>query len=63
MPGNDFADEAMIRVMKLAKAAGCKFTFGTDTHSLAGLDNIRMADRISELCDINEDDLMDFIRG
>lgn len=59
---NDFADEPMIRVMKLAKAAGCKFTFGTDAHSLAGLDKIRMADRITELCNINEDDVMEFVR-
>lgn len=63
MPENDFVDEAMIRVMKLAKAAGCKFTFGTDSHSLAGLDRIRMADRISEICGITEDDLMDFVRA
>lgn len=59
---NDFVDEPMIRVMKLAKAAGCKFTFGTDAHSLAGLDKIRMADRITELCDINEADVMEFVR-
>lgn len=62
MPENDFADEAMIRVMKLAKSAGCLFTFGTDSHSLAGLDKIRMADRISELCGITENDLMDFLK-
>ena len=62
MPENDFADDAMIRVMKLAKKAGCRFTFGTDSHSLAGLDKIRMGDRISELCGIEENDLMDFVR-
>ncbi len=61
-PENDFVDEPMVRVMKLAKAAGCKFTFGTDAHSLAGLDKIRMADRITELCDINEADVMEFVR-
>lgn len=59
---NDFEDEPMIRVMRLAKAAGCKFTFGTDTHSLAGLDRISRAERISELCYITENDLMDFVK-
>lgn len=61
-PKDDYADEINIRTMKLAKEAGCKFTFGTDTHSLAGLDSIRKGDRISELCGITQDDLMEFCK-
>lgn len=56
---DDYANEANIRTMKIAKDVGCKFTFGTDTHSLKGLDNIRKGDRISELVGITEADLLD----
>ena len=48
--------------MKIAKEVGCKFTFGTDTHSLKGLDNIRKGDRISELIGITEADLLDVVK-
>lgn len=59
---DDFADEPMIRVMRIARECGCTFTFGTDTHSLKGLDSIRRGDRISELCGIGEEQLAEFVR-
>ena len=61
-PENDYAEEPFIRVMKLALAAGCRFTFGTDTHSLAGLDNIRKGDDISRLVGITEADLAEIVQ-
>ncbi len=61
-PEDDWAHDPLIRVMKLAKAAGCKFTFGTDAHSLAGLDKIRRADDISRVVGITEDDLAGFVK-
>lgn len=61
-PENDWAGEPLVRVMKLAKAAGCKFTFGTDAHSLAGLDKIRRADDISRVVGITEGDLAGFVK-
>ena len=59
---DNYANEAGIRMLKLAKQAGCKFTFGTDSHSLAGLDNIRQGDVISEVCGITESDLADYVK-
>ena len=54
---NDYADEANIRTIRIARDAGCKFTFGTDTHSLKGLGSITKGERISELTGITEADL------
>lgn len=59
----DYEGEELIRVFRIALGCGCKFTFGTDTHSLKGLDDIRRADRISELIGIEEDDLAPHVRG
>ncbi|MBO7376454.1 MAG: hypothetical protein J6V01_05055, partial [Clostridia bacterium] len=59
----DYEGEELIRVFRIAKDCGCLFTFGTDTHSLKGLDDIRRADRISELIGITEDDLAPYVRG
>lgn len=61
-PENDYENEPFIRVMKLAKAAGCRFTFGTDTHSLAGLDGIRKGDDISRIVGITQADLADIVK-
>ncbi len=46
-PENGFADDPMVAVMRVAVEAGCRFAFGTDTHSVAGLDAIRKGDAIS----------------
>ncbi len=61
-PENNWAGDPMVRVMKLAKAAGCKFTFGTDSHSLKGLDEIRKANSFSDAAGITEADLPDFVK-
>ncbi|MDD7675954.1 MAG: PHP domain-containing protein [Eubacteriales bacterium] len=61
-PANDYADEPLIRVMKLALAAGCRFTFGTDSHSLAGLDSIRKGNDISRLVGITQSNLADIVK-
>lgn len=59
---NDYNDDPTVRVMRLAKAAGCRFTFGTDTHSLKGLDGIRKGDLLSDAIGITEKDLADFVK-
>lgn len=61
-PTDDYAGEANIRTMKIAKAVGCKFTFGTDSHTLAGLEKIRKGDRISEILGITQADLLDVVK-
>jgi len=62
MRDDNYAKDGAIRMLKLAKQAGCKFTFGTDSHSLAGLDAIRRGDDISDVCGITEDDLADYVK-
>lgn len=59
---NDYAEEPLIRVISLAKQAGCRFTFGTDTHSLAGLDGIRKGNDISRIVGMTEADLADIVK-
>lgn len=52
----------MLHVLKLAKEQGCRFTTGTDTHSI---ENIKCIDEINptlEALGITEADLMDFLR-
>jgi len=59
---DDYANEEHIHTFKIAKDVGVKFTFGSDSHSVAGLAGIRKGDRISELIGITENDLMDYVK-
>ena len=61
-PEDDYAEEPHVRMMKLALKAGCRFTFGTDSHSLAGLDSIRKGDDFSRVVGIGEENLADIVR-
>ena len=59
--GYDFNDEhPSVRLFKLAKQAGCKFTFGTDSHSVAGLSLINVSDSFTNACGITESDVADW---
>ncbi len=62
MPENGFMDDPMVKVMRVAKAAGCKFAFGTDSHSVKGLEAIRKGDAISEAIGITEADIIDIAK-
>ena len=61
-PENGYADDGMVAVMRIAKEAGCRFTFGTDTHSVKGLDEIRRGDAIADAIGIGRDDLAEIVR-
>lgn len=61
-PENGYADDPMAEVMRIALDAGCKFAFGTDSHSVVGLENIRKGDIISEAIGITEKHLIDLVR-
>ena len=52
----------MFRIIKLAKECGVKFTFCTDTHTVAGLANATRSARIFELAGFEKDDLHSLIR-
>ena len=46
--GLNLAENELMRIFAIAKAAGCRFTFGTDTHTVTGLETIKIA---NDVCD------------
>ena len=52
----------MLRIIKLAKECGVKFTFCTDTHSVAGLQHAARTTPIFELAGMTKEDLHPLIR-
>ncbi len=49
--------EALVRPFTIAKKAGCKFTFGSDAHSLASINHYDIIEQFCDECGITEDDL------
>ena len=56
-------DNPMVDVMRLAKSAGVKFSFGTDSHTVAGLAEIRRADALADAIGLEPDDLCEIVRS
>ncbi len=52
----------LLRMNRIAKAQGCKFTLGSDTHSIAGAESIFKTDAATDALELTQDDLMKFIR-
>ena len=59
----EIADSQYVRMFGLAKECGCKFTFGSDSHTSSG------HDRYAEICDalvkalsLTENDICDFVK-
>ena len=59
---NDPDNDSMIKIMRIAKEAGCKFIFGTDTHSLKGLENISRDETIMHGIGIDESHFHDIVK-
>ncbi len=59
---DDHENCQMFRIIGLAKKCGVKFTFCTDTHSVAGLAHSVRSARIFELAGMTKDDLHPLIR-
>ncbi len=57
-----YMNDPQVKVMRIAKSAGCKFVFGTDSHSVSGLESIRKGDLVSEAIGITEEDLADIVK-
>lgn len=55
-------EDPMINVMRIAKSAGCKFAFGTDSHSVSGLGEIRKGDAIADAIGLTSNDLLDIVK-
>lgn len=65
----DLPNSNLLKIYKIAKAEGCKFTFGTDSHSVAELENrmimpdgINLANAVVEEMQLTKDDLAEFVR-
>lgn len=59
--GKNFDDNhPAVRLFKLAKQAGSKFTFGTDAHGIGGLSLINVSDSFTNACGITESDIADW---
>lgn len=58
---NGFRDDSMIPILKVAKEAGIKFALGTDSHTVAGLDQREKAKAVCSAIGITDDDWMDLI--
>ena len=52
--------DSMVRVLSLAKQAGCKFTCGTDAHKMADFDKACLCSKMADDAGITEQDLYDF---
>ncbi len=51
-----------LRYNKIAMEEGCKFTLGSDTHTIQGAEKIAEAEPALEALGLTEENLMDFIR-
>ncbi len=58
----DLAENEMVRVFRVAKQQGCRFTFGTDTHSLKGMELILRAGEVVDALGLTERDIADFVK-
>lgn len=59
--GLDFASNEMMRMFSIAKQVGCQFTFGTDAHSIEGLELIRLANDICAYLSLTRSDIAPYL--
>lgn len=60
--GTDLATNQLMRAYRIAKDAGCHFTFGTDSHSVKGLELIRFGSEIADALGLVPSDIAEFVR-
>ena len=58
----NLADNRLIEIYRLAKAAGCRFTFGTDSHTVRGLEAIRFGNEVAAALELTPADIAEFVR-
>ena len=54
---------SQVRLFRLAKEQGCKFIFGSDSHSAASHDAYGNAEYVAKLLDLKEEDIAPIARG
>lgn len=52
----------LIRPFQIAKACGCKFTFGSDSHTMQHMDTFKDFYVAAELLELSEEDISPFVR-
>ncbi len=55
-------DETFLRVLSLARRAGCLFHFTSDTHTLAGLGRSLALESCARTLGITRDDILPLVR-
>ena len=60
--GLDLSQNQLMRIFGIAKNVGCSFTFGSDSHSIAALEKIKLADDIIKHLDLNKSHLAELVR-
>ena len=65
----DLPNSNLLKIYKVAKEQGCKFTFGTDSHSVAELENrifmpdgLNLANAVVEEMQLTKNDIAEFVR-
>ncbi|MBQ8641179.1 MAG: hypothetical protein IJ480_03095 [Clostridia bacterium] len=58
----DMDNHRLMDLYKIAKAEGCQFTFGTDSHSVEGLELIAHANQVADALGLEPGDLAEFVR-
>jgi len=60
--GMDLENNQLMRVFAAAKAEGCQFTFGTDSHTVEGLGNIKIAGAVCDYLGLTPADVAEYLR-
>ena len=60
--GSELAQNHLMRAYSIAKNEGCQFTFGTDSHSIKGLEGISFANEIANYLRLRSSDIAEFVR-
>lgn len=60
---DNFEQFGAIRMFRIAREMGCRFTFGSDSHSESGHDDyLHIAGTLIEVLSIKEDDMAETVR-
>ena len=59
--GPDLASNELMRVFAIAKRVGCQFTFGSDSHSVTGLESIRLGNEVCDFLGLTRKDIAPFL--
>ena len=60
--GMDLEQNQLMRVFKNAKKAGCRFTFGTDSHSVKSLELVRVGDLVADHLGLTKSDIAEYLQ-